>query len=144
MKKSIFLIAAIWVYFVGGGLVQGFTLPTSQLARDWIFPWQFVVFIPLVVIVGAFFRGDLPGKSFIRNLVDQRFGPDTYRTFMKSLKLELLFSSMCFGIGIVGFARTMQLGGPNGALAISGFFASGGVAFLAAYFIGRWHRSKQD
>lgn len=142
MKKSIFLVAGIWAYLVGGGIVQGFALPISSLARGWPFPWQLVIFMPIVVVIGAFFRDDLPGRFFIQKRIDQRFGPDTYRSFMKSLKLELLFSSMCFGIGIVGFVRTIQLGGPSGALSISGFFVSGGVAFLAAHFIGRWRRAR--
>ncbi len=122
------------------GFVQGFTLPTSELAHKSPFPWQTLVLMPLIVVDGAFFNKDIPGAFFIGKRIDQWFGHDTYRSFMKSLKPELLFSCMCFGIGIIGFVRTFQLDGPSGAVSISAFFTSGGFAFLAAHSIGHWHR----
>jgi len=135
MKRSILLVVIVWIYIVGTGIVQGFTLPNSPLARNFPFPWPILIAMPLVIVIGAFFKSEVPGEFSIGKRIDQWLGQDTYRTFMKSLKLELLFASMSFGIGIVGVLRTFQLGGPSGAFSICGFFISAGFSFLMAHFI---------
>lgn len=140
MKKSSIIVAIIWLYSVGISVLQGFTLPTSQIAHGIPIPWQILVCLPLIIVIGAFFNKEIPGSFLIGRSIDQRFGQGTYRSFMISLKPELLFSCMCFGIGIVGFLRTFQLGGPSGAFSMSGFFISGGLAFFAAHVISRRFR----
>ena len=145
MKKSTILVAGIWFLVVGSGLVQGFTLPTSKFALETsrMFPglsfsWQIEILMPLVVVAMAFFdRRRVLGELLIGKIIDRKFGPDSYRGLIKSLKPELLFFSMSFAIGVIGFARTIQVGGPSGALLISGFFTGAGVAFLAIHYIQR-------
>ena len=135
--RSSLLLIAIWIYVVGGALVQGFNLPSSPIAQKTTFPWPMLVLIPIVVIIGALFTKEFPGQYSVGKYIDHRLGEDTYRQFMKALKPELLFSSGSFCLGLVGIARTVQLGGPSAAYPICGFFISAGVAFLIAYFIGR-------
>lgn len=136
-NRSSLLVSAIWVWIVGGGLVQGFNLPTSEISQQFPIPWPVLIALPFSVIIGALLTKEIPGEFSVGKYVDGKFGQDTYRRFMGALRPELLFSSMSFGIGIVGLARTVQLTGPSGAFSISAFFISAGLAFLAAHFIGR-------
>jgi hypothetical protein len=136
MKKSTILVGVIWTYVVGSAIAQGFMLPNSLIAQTFPFPMPLLVAMPLVIVVGAFFTTEVPGEFSIGLRIDQWLGKSSYRSFMKSLKLELLLSSMSFGIGIVGIARSLQVDGPSGAYSICTFFISAGFAFLIAYFIG--------
>jgi len=135
MKRSTILVGIIWIYVVGTGIVQGFMLPNSSLAQTFSFPFPLLIAMPLVIVAGAFFKSEIPGEFSIGRRIDRWFGQDAYRAFMKSLKPELLFSSMSFGIGAVGIVRSLQLGGPSGAFSICAFFISAGFAFLIAHFI---------
>lgn len=137
MKKTNLIAAVIWIYIIGTGLLQGYKLPTMEIATHFPFPWQILVLMPLVIVVGAFFNKDIPGEFTIGKRVDDKFGSGTYREFLRVLRLELLFSFMSFGIGIVGLIRSNMLAGPIGAYSVSFFFISAGVSFLLAYFIGK-------
>jgi hypothetical protein len=137
MKKSSIIVVVIWAYIVGISLFQGFTLPTSNLAQNFPIPWPILVLMPLVIVFGSYFNRDIVGAFSIGKRIDQWFGQDTYRSFMKSLRLELLFSSMSFGIGVIGVVRTLVLNGTSGPLSISMFFISAGFAFLVAHLIAK-------
>jgi hypothetical protein len=54
---------------------------------------------------------------------------------MQSLRPELMFSAMCFGIVVSGLAREMLFATRAMPPAVMGFFASGCVAFLLAGYI---------
>lgn len=135
MKTTNLIITAIWLYTFGGGLIQGYFLPTSKLAQHFPFPWQLLVAMPLMVVIPAFFRKEIPGEFTLGKRVDEKLGDGTYREFLRKLKPELLFSLMCFGIGIVGLIRTELIGGPPGAYPLCIFALSGGTSFLITYFI---------
>jgi hypothetical protein len=136
MKKSTLIVAAIWIYVIGAGVVQGYLLPTSLIVQDVHLPWPFFVAMPFIIVVGAMFRNTIPGEFSVGHRVDQWFGKEIYKDFMKSLRLELLFAATLFATGLVGYCRALQLGEPGGAYSICCFFISAGVAFLIAYFIG--------
>jgi hypothetical protein len=137
MKKINLIVAAIWIYVVGTGIVQGYTLPSSELALHFPFPWQILVVMPLIIVAGAFFNKEIPGEFSIGKRVDEKFGNGTYRRFLRTLKPELLFALMSFGIGIVGLIRTNILTGPAGAYSVCIFFISAGISFSIAYYIAR-------
>lgn len=130
------IAVAIWVFVVGGNVIQVLSQPNPMFSGGPQLPW-FIVFMPIIVVIGAYFTRDLPGEFSIGKIVDQKFGLGTYREFMRVLKLELLFSAMCFGIVLSDVARTYLIKVPSEPLAIIGFFFSGGIAFLLAYFIRR-------
>jgi hypothetical protein len=99
-------------------------------------PWL-VVFLPIIVVVGAFSKRGHPGQAQLGPWVDRRFGEGTYREFMGVLRLELLFAAMCLGIVLSALARAFFFNTTIMPPEIMGFFVSGSVAFLAAYFIRR-------
>ncbi len=145
VTKSTIAIAVIWIYLIGAGLVQGFTLPTSSLAQAIPIPWAVLIGLPIAGVATALLAGSrfddyLPGEGLVGKWIDRRFGPDTYRKFFKQLRPELLLTCMCFTMGVVGMIRTVQLGGPSGAYKVASFFLSGGASFSVLYLIHRRQR----
>ena len=134
MKISTLLAGAIWLLVVGGNIVNTFTISPRVFLGGPQLPWE-IVFMPLVVVVGAFMTRGFPGERTFGRAVDGRLGSGSYRSFMQSLRPELLFSAMCFGIVASGLARSFFFGLVGLPPTILGFFASGGVAFLLAHFI---------
>ena len=140
MKTSTLLIGGIWLLVVGGNVLNTFTISPEFFQTTQALPWQ-IVFMPLVVIVGAFITRDFPGERTIGHAVDQRFGSGSYRLFIQSLRPELMFSAMCFCIALSGLARLAIFRTAALPPTVLGFFASGGVAFLAAHYIRRWREA---
>jgi len=79
----------IWVLIVGGNIVQAQLLPPQTFTDAPELPWQ-IAFMPVVVVVGAFFRRGHPGEFVMGRWVDGRFGQGFYREFMGALRLELV------------------------------------------------------
>jgi hypothetical protein len=69
--------------------------------------------------------------------IDNLFGEGTYRDFVRTMKPELMLAAMSFSIVASAVARTMLFNTAVLPPAILGFFASGGVAFVVAYYIRR-------
>lgn len=99
-------------------------------------PWV-IVFLPIIFVAGAFLNRGHPGEATLGPWVDRGFGQGTYREFMRVLRLELLFAAMCLGIVLSALARVLFFKTPVMPPELMGFFVSGGLAFLAAYFIRR-------
>lgn len=137
MKISRLIIVALWLWIVGASVIQGFYLPTSELARQFSFIGSWIIALPVVIIIGSLYCRRPPGRATLGKLIDGRYGHGTYLSFLKRLKLELLLSSMAFSLGIIGLLRSLGLDGPRGAFIICGFFLSAGVAFLVAHFVTR-------
>ncbi len=140
MKISKLIVVVLWLWIVVSSVAQGFDLPTSELARQLssnLSIGYWMIALPVVIVIGSLYCRQLPGGATLGKLVDGRYGRGTYLSFLKQLKLELLFSSMAFSIGVIGLLRSLSLGGPRGGFIISSFFLSGGVAFLVAYFVMR-------
>jgi hypothetical protein len=140
MKPTAILALAIWVFVVGGNIVNTLIMSPHVFSDGPQLPWP-IVFMPLVIVIGAFRMREAPGAMFIGKWADRRFGEGTYREFLTTLRPELMFSAMCFCIVAIALARGFLLQSPAMPPAIIGFFASGGVAFLIAYFIRRQRRS---
>jgi hypothetical protein len=136
MKTSTILAVGIWVLVVGGNIIQAQLLPPQTFTDAPGLPWQ-IVFMPIVIVVGAFFRRGYPGEFVMGRWVDGRFGQGAYREFMGALRLELLFAAMCLGIVLSALARAIFFKTPVLPPTIMGFFISGGVAFLVAYYVRR-------
>jgi hypothetical protein len=136
MKTSTMVAVGIWVLVVGGNIVQAQLLPPQTFTDAPGLPWQ-IVFIPVVVVVGAFFSRGHPGEFVMGRWVDGRFGQGVYREFMGALRLELLLAAMCLGIVLSALARSVFFKTPVLPPTIMGFFTSGAVAFLVAYYIRR-------
>lgn len=134
MKKSTLLAVGLWVLIVGGNIVDAQILPPQTFMDAPRLPWL-IVFMPLVIVAGALFKRGHPGETVLRPFVDGRFGQGVYRDFMDTLKLELLFAAMALGIVLSALARAVFFKTTVLPPEIMGFFASAGVAFLAAYFI---------
>ena len=82
--------------------------------------------MPIVVVVGAFFRRGHPGEFVMGRWVDGRFGQGVYREIMGALRLELLFAAMCLGIVLSALARAVFFKTAVLPPTIMGFFISGG------------------
>jgi hypothetical protein len=136
MKAPAILALGLWILVVGGNIIQAQTLPPQTFMDAPRLPWL-VVFLPIIVVVGAFSKRGHPGQAQLGPWVDRRFGEGTYREFMGVLRLELLFAAMCLGIVLSALARAFFFNTTIMPPEIMGFFASGSVAFLAAYFIRR-------
>lgn len=134
MKTSTTFAVGVWVLVVGGNIIQAQLLPPQTFMDAPRLPWQ-IVFMPIIVVIGAFFRRGHPGEVVLGRWVDGRFGQGSYREFMGALRLELMFAAMCLGIVLSALARALVFKTPTLPPEIMGFFASGGVASLAAYFI---------
>lgn len=135
MRKSALLAAILWVWLVGGSIVQGFMLRASPLAQiNLPMQWPLVVLPAVIVIGGALLTKRVPGASLIGTRVDQTYGHGTYLSFMRLLKPELLCACTSFAIGLVG----LIVSGTDVALGTKAFFISGGLSFLVAHFITRW------
>lgn len=134
MKASNLLIGAIWLLVVGGNIINAFMISPQVFLSGPQLPWP-IVFMPVVVIIGAFMARGLPGERTFGRAIDHRLGPGSYRTFMRSLRPELMFAAMCFAIVGSGLARELLLGTTAMPPAILGFFASGGFAFVLASYI---------
>src|SRR5437868_4107419 len=102
MKMSKFVILALWLWIVGSSVIQGFNLPMSELARKFSSMGSWIIALPLVIVIGSLYGKRLPGWATLGGMVDSKYGRGTYLSFLKRLKLELLFASMAFGIGVVG------------------------------------------
>lgn len=136
MKITTLLVLGLWVLIVGGNIVQAQILPPQTFMEGPRFPWL-IVFMPIIVVVGAFRRRDRPGVATLGHWVDGRFGQGAYREFMRKLRLELLFGAMCFGIVLSALVRAFFFKTPVMPPEDLGFFASGGLAFLLAHLIRR-------
>jgi hypothetical protein len=136
MKAPTILAAGLWVLVVGGNIIQAQILLPQTFMDAPRRPWE-IVFMPIIIVVGAFFSRGHPGEDVLGHWVDGQFGQSVYREFMDTLRLELLFAAMCLGIVISALARAFLFKTPIMPPEITGFFASGSVAFLAAYFIRR-------
>jgi hypothetical protein len=130
MKASQIIALVIWAWVVGGNILSTWTMaPTEFRGIPWI-----VVILPIVVIIGAF-RGTRGRGANIVRWIDQRFGQGTFREFIRTLKPELMFATMGFCIVAVALVRAFLLGTPVLPPPIVGFFTTGGIAFVAAYYI---------
>lgn len=136
MKASKLVAVAIWLLVVGGNVLNTFTISPQVFLSGPQGPWQ-IVFMPIIVVIGAFFSRGHPGEFVLGRWVDGRFGQGVYREFMDTLRLELMFAAMCIGIVLSAIARTFFLKTPVLPPTIMGFFTSGGVAFVVAYYIRR-------
>jgi hypothetical protein len=134
MKISTSAVAGIWALFVGGNIIEILLIPPKTFTGAVPLPWQ-IVFMPIIVVVGTFFRRDHPGEAVLGRWVDKRFGKGIYRDFMSVLRLELLFAAMCFGIVLSTLTRALLFKTPALPPTIIGFFIGGGMAFLFAYYI---------
>lgn len=137
MKPTTILAAAVWLFVVGGSILNTLMMSPSVFMDAPQFPWP-IVFMPLIIIVGAFAKRKNPGNRLIEEWVDRHLSQGTYGEFVSVLKLELMFAAMCFGVCLAALARAYVFGSPAFPPVLVGFFASGGVAFVAAYFIRRW------
>jgi hypothetical protein len=136
MRAPAIIALAIWVLVVGGNIIQTLTVPPETFMAFSAMPW-FIVLLPIVVVVGAFSRQRHPINDRIGGWVDGRFGEGTYREFVRVLRLELLFAAMCLGIVLSVLVRAFIFKTQALPPQATGFFASGSVAFMAAYFIRR-------
>ena len=142
MRKSTVLATFIWIWIVGGSIVQGFVLPYSDFARQFpAIPWEIAASSGVLLILLAFWGRHIswpaPFEKTFEKTIDRRLGLGSFQAFMSLLKPGLMFASMSLGFGLVGLLRTIELGGPPSALGICSFFLSGGFGFLAAHFIQR-------
>jgi hypothetical protein len=142
MKPTTILVVAIWIFVVVGNILNALLISSAVFAGVPELPWL-IVFMPLVVVFGAFAKRENFIVPVIEKWVDQHSRPGTYREFMNALKLELMFAAMCFGICVAAFARRYFLGSPALPSAVVSFFAGGGFAFVAAYFIRRWRAASE-
>jgi len=136
MRAPAILALALWVLVVGGNIIQTQTLPPQTFMAFSAMPW-FIVLLPIVVVVGAFSGRRHPMNDRFGGWVDGRFGEGTYREFMRVLRLELLFAAMCLGIVLGALVRAFIFNTQALPPQVTSFFASGSVAFMAAYFIRR-------
>lgn len=136
MKPPAILALGIWLLVVGGNMIRVQTIAPELFMRAPGLPWL-VVLLPLVIVVGAFSRRRPIGETRLEGWVDRRLGLGTYREFMDALRPELLFAAMCFGIVLSAVARTFLFNTTVLPPQVLGFFGSGGVAFMAAYWIRR-------
>jgi hypothetical protein len=124
-----------------GNVIQVATSsPNDFIAFDQ-FPWQ-ICFLPLIVIVGLFMR---PPRlnSTLSGLIERNIGNEIWREFVNMLKLDLLFSTMGFSIVITDIIRAYFTHENFLPTPLLGFFLSGGIAFLIAYFIRRARYPRQ-
>jgi hypothetical protein len=142
MQASTLLIVAIWLFVVGGNVLSCLTGSTDVFNHGLSPPWP-IVFLPLVVIFGAYRMHGLPGENTLGKVVDRGFGLGSYRKFMQALRPELMFSAMCFGIVASSVVHRASGGAPL-PLPILGFFASGCAAFLLAHFIRKSRETTSD
>jgi len=136
MRAPAILALAIWVLVVGGHIIQTLTAPPETFMAFSAMPW-FIVLLPIVVVVGALSGQGHPLYDRFGGWVDGRLGEGTYREFVRVLRLELLFATMCLGIVLSALVRASIFKTQALPPQVTGFFASGGVAFVAAYFIRR-------
>ena len=134
VKNSNVWILTIWLLVVGGNAVNVFTIPPETFRVGPMLPWP-IVFMPLVVIFGAFKSHEMPGEHTLGKMLDERFGSGSYRKFMQTLRPELMFAAMCFVIVVSDLARLALFGTAALPNPVLGFFASGTVAFLIAHQI---------
>ena len=133
------LAALIWAVVIGSSVMQALTLPTMPMAIQFPIPWPVLLGLPIVFTMAALFDNSIPGKQIIGVRVDRVFGAGAYVRFLRVLRPELLLSCMALAIGIVGMIRAVELGGPDGAYRISGFFVTAGIGFLVLH-VARWKR----
>lgn len=136
MRAPAILALAIWVLVVGGNIIRTLTIPPERFMAFSAVPW-FIVLLPIVIVVGAFSRQRHPLYDRFGGWVDGRFGEGTSREFIRVLRLELLFAAMCLGIVLSALVRAFIFKTQVLPPQVTGFFASGSVAFMAAYFIRR-------
>jgi hypothetical protein len=136
MKRSTILALGLWVLIPGGAVIRGLTRSPEALMDFPPLPWPFL-FLPLVVVVGAFVHQGPAGEAIPGRWVDSRFGQGSWREFIAALKPELLLAAMCLGNVFSGLVRAVFFKTPVMPLDVMGFFAIGGVAFLAAHLISR-------
>jgi hypothetical protein len=134
MKASHLLAGAIWLLVVGGNILNTLMISPQVFLSGPQLPWP-IVFMPVVVIIGAIVARGLPGERTFGRAIDHRLGPGSYRAFIQLLRPELMFAAMCFAIVGSGLARGLLFGTTVMPPAILGFFASGAFAFLIASYI---------
>ena len=99
-------------------------------------PWPFL-FLPLVVVLGAFFHQGLPGEPIPGRWVDARFGQGSWREFITELRPELLFAAMMLGNLLSALTREIIFKTPVMPPDLMAVCAISSAAFLAAHLIGR-------
>jgi hypothetical protein len=136
MKAPAIFALALWILIVGGNIVQEQIISPQRFMPFSNLPWL-IVFFPIIIVVGAFTQRGYPGEANLGGLVDGQFGQGTYREFIRILRPELLFATMCFGIVFSALARAFLFKTQVMPPQLMGCFASGGAAFLLAYVIRR-------
>ena len=145
MKAANLIAGAIWILVVGGNVLNTFTISPKVFLSGPQLPWP-IVFLPVVVIIGAFMAPGVPGsrERTLSKAIDHRLGPGSYRKIMQTLRPELMFSAMAFGIVMSGLARELVFKTRAMPPPILGFFASGGIAFLLAFYIRQRREVRRD
>jgi membrane protein implicated in regulation of membrane protease activity len=134
MKASNLIVGSIWLLVVGGNVVNTFTISPNVLLSNEQLPWQ-IVFMPIVVVIGAFMARGLPGERTFGKAIDHQFGLGSYQRFIQALRPELMFSAMAFAIVASALTRELFVMTKATSPTFLGFFTSAGIAFLLAYFI---------
>ena len=139
MARSTVVIYALWVVSIGCNLVPLGQSVSREECGAHNFPlWLFLLPIFFFSACACVFPRSPFSSPLLSRLVDNRFGPNTYESFLTRLKPALMFGvSALIGAGAYAFRCTQsELTG----LGMFWFASSAGLAFLALHFIMRLRR----
>jgi len=142
MRVSTLIAFAVWVFVVGGNVVNTFMFSAPIFKNEPQPPW-YVAFLPLVIVVSALWRRSWSSEIILERLIDNIFGQGCYSEFKRTLRLELMFATMCFSITAAALVRFLLFGLLPLPPTVLGFFANGGLAYVASYYIRRWREASQ-
>jgi hypothetical protein len=135
-SRSTILIVAIWALTLW---LASYTAPRptaevvfpanpSFAAVTLLLPWFFVVI--------ALTRRASPLQFHrLSQMINGRFGPNTFESFLVRLRPMLLFATAAFLVGSVGLWRTYQSRGTLSVYEPDLFFLSVGLAMAVAHFV---------
>ncbi len=127
------IVLTIWIGVVAIAIVGGF----DQLAVDYLPEDPTIVLLsiaflipPLVFgVLGVFLRGypfDIPA---LRARIDDKYGKDTYCSFLNKLKPLLLLTIASVACGATLMVNTLQSDGARGGYLLGTFYLAGAFGF---------------
>ncbi len=136
------LVTAIWCLVLLSTALQ-FVSPAYPMMCLAPFPPLLVIFMPFVVFgVGALFAKRSPFFSpWLAQMVDAKYGPRMFETFLQRLKPLLLFGVATLVTAAIAFVRCSAMGAATTRpTTVDMFFFSGGLAFCMMHFIMRYRK----
>lgn len=144
-SRSTVVIAVLWALSVWAAVIGA-----SSATRTTAFPGEMTnATIATLLLMPVLFFGVMsfwmPHSPFyhpkLAHFIDARLGVNAFASFLVRLRPLLMFGAAAVLQGTLGLFRSVSAGESSGALAVHGFFISGGLGFALVHGVLYYRRA---